>query len=103
MKLDKQLIDKINSYWEETTDKQIWLELGIDRHTVGKYRSRIADTLTRGDKKKLDLLKTYSDKDVQEMLNQEGNRQGIGRTRTFTLLTYWRHSHLSQRGQDGCS
>lgn len=69
MKLDKQLIEKINSYWEETTDKQIWLELGIDRHTVGKYRSRIADTLTRGDKKKLDLLKTYSDKDVQEMLN----------------------------------
>ena len=89
MKLDKQLIEKINSYSEEKTDKQIWLELGIDRHTVGKYRNRIADTLTRWDKKKLDLLKTYSDKEVQEMLNYIANN-----TKRQIDQVLWEPGHL---------
>lgn len=71
MKLEQNVIDKINSYPQETTDTQIWKELGVDRHTVGRYRDMVGETLkmNKSDQKKLDLLKTYSDRDVQEMLN----------------------------------
>lgn len=76
-KLDNELIKKINSYPTETSNIEIWRDLGIDRHTVKKYRERIADTLTaekkeaisKGDKKKLQLLEHYTDKDIKEMLN----------------------------------
>jgi hypothetical protein len=36
---------------------------------VWKYRRQIADTLSKGDKKKLELLEQYSDKEIREMLN----------------------------------
>lgn len=76
-KLDNELIKKINSYPTETSNIEIWRDLGIDRHTVKKYRESIADTLTaekkeaisKGDKKKLQLLEHYTDKDIKEMLN----------------------------------
>ena len=38
MKLDQATITKINSYDQEKTDTEVAKELGIDRHTVGKYR-----------------------------------------------------------------
>ena len=70
-KLDDDLIKKINSYPKEKSNREIWDELGINRHTVGRYRWHIADVL-RMDKvaqKKLKLLEHYTDKDIQEMLN----------------------------------
>lgn len=70
-KLDEDIIKKINSYPKEKSNREIWDELGINRHTVGKYRDQITDVL-RMDKsaqKKLKLLEHYSEKDIQEMLN----------------------------------
>lgn len=70
-KLDDELIKKINSYPKEKSNREIWDELGINRHTVGRYRWQVADVL-RMDKvaqKKLKLLEHYTDKDIQEMLN----------------------------------
>lgn len=74
MKLDEEIIKKIWAYSEEISDSKIWKELWVDRHTVSKYRNRIADTLkqekiSKWDKKKLQLLEHYTDKDIQEMLN----------------------------------
>lgn len=96
VKLNADTIGKINSYWEEKTNTEIWKELGIDRHTVGKYRAvkestqqQALDALTgneeqmwlkkklgeeppklsKQERKKLDLLQHYSDKDVRDMLN----------------------------------
>ena len=69
MRLDDETIKKINSYPEEKTNTEIWLDLGISRRTVAKYREQIAETLTKWDKKKLELLEHYTDKDVKEMLN----------------------------------
>lgn len=96
VKLNADTIGKINSYWEEKTNTEIWKELGINRHTVGKYRAvkestqqQATDTLTgneeqmrlkkklgeeppklsKQERKKLDLLQHYSDKDVRDMLN----------------------------------
>lgn len=68
-KLDEDVIKKINSYWEEKTDSEIWRQLGIDRHTVAKYRQQVAEALTNKDKKKLDLLQHYSEKEIRDMLN----------------------------------
>ena len=68
-KLNDDLIKKINSYPEEKTDSEIWKELGINRHTVWKYRWQIADTLTKKDKKKLELLDHYSEKEIRDMIN----------------------------------
>ena len=72
-KLDDDVIKKINSYWEETSDREIARQLWIGRHTVAKYREdekkQILEALSKEDKKKLDLLQHYSDKDIREMLN----------------------------------
>lgn len=70
-KLDEDVIKKINSYSKEKSNREIWEELWISRHTVGKYRWQITDALrmNKSDEKKLQLLKHYSEKDVQEMLN----------------------------------
>lgn len=70
-KLDEDVIKKINSYPKEKSNREIWDELWINRHTVGKYRGQIVDTLkmNKSDEKKLQLLKHYSEKDIQEMLN----------------------------------
>jgi predicted phosphodiesterase len=72
-KLDNELIKKINSYSEDKSNTEIWKELWLHRSTVWKYRKDIADTLkdklSKWDKKKLQLLEHYTDKDIQEMLN----------------------------------
>lgn len=70
-KIDEDVIKKINSYPKEKSNREIWDELWINRHTVGKYRGQIADVLkmNKSDEKKLQLLKHYSEKDIQEMLN----------------------------------
>lgn len=70
-KLDEDTIKKINAYSKEMSNREIWEKLWISRHTVGKYRWQITDALrmNKSDEKKLQLLKHYSEKDVQEMLN----------------------------------
>jgi predicted phosphodiesterase len=72
-KLDADTIKKINSYSEDKSNTEIWKELWLHRSTVWKYRKDIADTLkdklSKWDKKKLQLLEHYTDKDIQEMLN----------------------------------
>ena len=70
-KLDEDTIKKINSFAKDKSNREIWEELWISRHTVGKYRWQITDALrmNKSDEKKLQLLKHYSEKDVQEMLN----------------------------------
>lgn len=68
-KLDEDVIKKINSYPKEKSNREIWNELWVDRHTVAKYRAAIVDAISKWDKKKLKLLEHYTDKDIQEMLN----------------------------------
>ena len=72
-KLDADTIKKINSYSEDKSNTEIWKELWLHRSTVWKYRKDIADTLkdklSKWDKKKLQLLEHYTEKDIQEMLN----------------------------------
>lgn len=72
-RLDADTIKKINSYPKEKSNTEIWQELWINRHTVGIYRREIAETLkdklSKWDKKKLQLLEHYTDKDIQEMLS----------------------------------
>ena len=70
-KIDEDVIKKINSYPKDKSNREIWDELWINRNTVSKYRGQIVDTLkmSKTDEKKLQLLKHYSDKDIQEMLN----------------------------------
>jgi len=95
VKLNAETIGKISSYWQEKTNTEIWKELGIDRHTVSKYRTvkatqqqamdalngneekmrlkkKIGEEppkLSKEEKKKLDLLQHYSEKDIKDMLN----------------------------------
>ena len=75
-RLDDWIIKNIQSYWDDTSDAQIAREVWVNRHTVAKYRSmqewtkeQITNALTKQEKKKLDLLSHYSDKEVREMLN----------------------------------
>lgn len=72
-KLDDDVIKKINSYSKDVSNAEIWKELGIHRATVWKYRKQIADALSKWDKKKLQLLEHYSEKDIKEMLNYIAN------------------------------
>lgn len=67
-KLDADIIKKINSYWEDKTDSEIWKELGINRHTVGKYRQGIIEALSKEDKLKQELVKTYSPEELKNLL-----------------------------------
>lgn len=71
MKLDQDVIDKINTYHKDYSNAEIAKELWINRKTVAKYRDEVADVLRmdKSDQKKLNLLKHYSEKDIQEMLN----------------------------------
>ena len=68
-KLESEIIKKINSYPATESDRKIGDELGINRKTVAKYRKDILETISKGDKKKLELLEHYSDSEIQEMLN----------------------------------
>lgn len=71
MKLDQDIIDKINTYHKDYSNAEIAKELWINRKTVAKYRDEVVDVLRmdKSDQKKLNLLKHYSEKDIQEMLN----------------------------------
>lgn len=67
-KLDDELIKKINSYWEDTSDREIWRRLGISRKTVAKYREDIIQSLSKEDKLKQELVKTYSPDELRDLL-----------------------------------
>lgn len=87
-KLDEEMIKKIQSYPDEITHTDVWRELGICRQSVARYRrmkqeetadllsgkeeeeavEEIKEKLSKQDKKKLELLEHYSDKDIKEML-----------------------------------
>lgn len=71
MKLDQETINKINSYDKDRSDTEISKELGIDRHTVGKYRDRITDALklSKDDQKKQELVRTYTPEELRALLN----------------------------------
>lgn len=75
-KLDETTIGRINSFPEEMTNVDVGRELGIDRRTVAKYRKGVAEALgekdkklTKDQRKKLDLLEHYSEKEIKEMLS----------------------------------
>jgi len=67
-KLDDELIKKINSYWEDTSDREIWRRLGISRKTVAKYREDVLQALSKEDKLKQELVKTYSADELRDLL-----------------------------------
>lgn len=83
-RIDDDIINKILDFPEEITDTEVWKELWIDRRTVSRYRELEAakqqaletlkskkkkSWLTKEEKRKLELLEHYTDKDIQEMLN----------------------------------
>lgn len=70
-KVDEDIIEKINSYWEEVSNREIWRQLGLDKNTVMKYR--IADALrwkklTKEEQEKQELVKTYSPQELRDLL-----------------------------------
>lgn len=87
-KLDEEMIKRIQSYPDEITHSDVWRELGICRQSVARYRrmkqeetadllsgkeeeeavEEIKEKLSKQDKKKLELLEHYSDKEIKEML-----------------------------------
>lgn len=79
-KLDADMVRRIQSFPEEVTNVDVWKELGVDRRTVSKYRKCIAEALepkeeklSKQEKKKLDLLEHYSEKEIKEMLRFVAN------------------------------
>lgn len=90
-KLNAEQIDRINSYHPDFSNNEIAKDMGINRKTVARYRvkettqqqagdvlsgkeeqmrlkKKTEPNLSKGDKKKLELLEHYSPKDIQEML-----------------------------------
>lgn len=67
-KLDEDVIKKINSYWEDVSDREIARQLGIGRHSVAKYRADIVEALSKEDKLKQELVKTYSPEELRNLL-----------------------------------
>ena len=97
-KLNKEMVGRINSFPWTKTNTEIWKELWLNRKTVAKYRiiestqkeakevldwteeamrlkRKIGEEqpkkvgLSKEEKRKLELLQHYSDKDIKEMLN----------------------------------
>lgn len=97
-KLNEEIIGRIQSYPKDKNNTEIWNELWLNRKTVRKYRQLQERTsaeakgvlsweeeqmrlkqkigekppqpqLSKEDKRKLELLQHYSDKDIKEMLN----------------------------------
>lgn len=89
-KLDDAMIDRIKSYHEDFSNSEIARDMGINRKTVAKYRAATQQeasdvlsgkeeqmrlnkkqqpSLSKEDKKKLELLWSYSPRDIKEMLN----------------------------------
>lgn len=67
-KLDEDVIKKINSYWENVSDREIARQLWIGRHSVAKYRNDIVEALSKEDKLKQELVKTYSADELRDLL-----------------------------------
>lgn len=67
-KLDDDVIKKIQSYWKEVSDAEIGRQLGIRRQTVARYRKEIADTLTKEEKQKQELVRTYTPEELKDIL-----------------------------------
>ena len=67
-KIDNELIKKINSYPSEDSDREIARKLGISRKTVAKYREDLIQTLSKEDKLKQELVKTYSPDELRDLL-----------------------------------
>ena len=95
-KLNEDMISRIQAYPKDKNNTEIWNELWLNRKTVRKYRQiqektsaeakdvlsweeeqmrlkqkigEKAPKLSKEDKRKLELLQHYSDKDIKEMLN----------------------------------
>ena len=91
-KLDEAQISRINTYHEDFSNSEIAKDMGINRKTVAKYRKmkeavqqeatdllswkeeqmwkeKKQKGLSKEDKKKLELLWSYSPRDIKEMLN----------------------------------
>lgn len=91
-KLDEAQISRINTYHEDFSNSEIAKDMGINRKTVAKYRKmkeavqqeatdllswkeeqmwkeKKQKGLSKEDKKKLELLGSYSPRDIKEMLN----------------------------------
>ena len=92
-KLNETQIDRIQTYHNDYSNAEIAREMGINRKTVAKYRNLQKSTqqqatqtldgteeqmrltkktqpqLSKEERKKLDLLQHYSDKDIKDMLN----------------------------------
>ena len=67
-KIDNELIKKINSYPVEDSDREIARKLGISRKTVAKYREDLVETLSKEDRLKQELVKTYSPDELRDLL-----------------------------------
>ena len=91
-KLNDDLIDKIKSYDDNFSNTEIANEMGLNRKTVSKYRKikesaqqeamnalsgkeeemrfkQKKEGISKEEKRKLELLKHYSNKDIKDMLN----------------------------------
>ena len=88
-KLTEDQISRIQSYHKDFSNNEVAKDMWINRKTVAKYRATVQKEasnvlsgkeeqmrakqklkeLSKQDKKKLELLEHYSDKDIQEMLN----------------------------------
>lgn len=109
-KLTEEQIHTINSYEHNLSNNDIAKMMWINRKTVAKYREKVqkeaSDVLTgkeeqmrlqrktqpqvsKGDKKKLELLEHYSPKDVEEMLNYIAMN-----TKKEIDKTIWEPGHL---------
>ena len=71
-KLDEDVIKKINSYWEKTSDREISRQLWVGRQTVKEYRERekeqLIEALSKEDRIKQELVKTYSPEELKNLL-----------------------------------
>lgn len=67
-KLDADTIKKINSYPAEESDREIARKLWISRKSVAKYREDILETLSKEDRLKQELVKTYSPEELRNLL-----------------------------------
>ena len=62
-RIDDDIIERIMDFPEDVSSREIWRQVGVDKNTVKKYRSGVADALkgkkknlTKEEKKKLELL-----------------------------------------------
>jgi predicted phosphodiesterase len=67
-KLENELIKKINSYPAEESDREIARKLWISRKSVAKYREDVLQALSKEDKLKQELVKTYSADELRDLL-----------------------------------